>query len=99
MPGAKKPVNVNFNNHEYIGNGFYIVRTQAGFRQAFRKFLDEPLGKVDLRGYPREYPSVVSFSQQYEGYIYYIAKCIPFHTLKTAMSNSDQRFMKASSHV
>lgn len=92
MPQFKKPASLKERiNFKYIGNGFYIVRTQAGFRQAFRAYLGVS-EKAELRGYPKSYPAIVSFSEQYAGYIYHIAKCIPFNELKTAMSESDKVF-------
>lgn len=77
-------------NFEYIGNGFYIVRTQAGFVQASRHFIGEDYKKNIVDGYPKKYPSVVTFAQRYNGLIRYTANCIPFRQLRADMQLSDE---------
>jgi hypothetical protein len=52
-------------NWTHVGGPFYIVRTQAGLRQALKHH-----GKLpgeDTRGYPRTYPALVCFSNGYSG--------------------------------
>jgi hypothetical protein len=78
-------------NFHRVAPGVYIVRTQAGFRKALKKFLGESYAemKSDLVGYPKEYPSMVFFSNGYKGYFFPVAKCIPLHTVRGALSVAD----------
>lgn len=59
-------------NYEHVGGNIYIVRTQAGFRQARRHWGDCISGMEGNDGdsYPTSYPSLVTFSAEYRGYHY-----------------------------
>lgn len=62
-------------NFRWVKGGMYIVRTQAGFRQAGIDFCDgvevfEEYTKQSFFEYPKSYPSVVFFSVGYAGYHY-----------------------------
>jgi hypothetical protein len=52
-------------NFKQIARGVYVVRTQAGFKQAIKHWYQ--CWPEDIRGYPEKYPSVVSFSEGYDG--------------------------------
>lgn len=70
-------------NMEHIRGNFYLVRTQAGFRQAFKHYEEDgDIKPSEVRGWPRSYPSLVAFSQGYEGYTYIRAQCIHINKLK-----------------
>lgn len=73
-----------------IGGGFYIVRTQAGFRQLAKKYDvysdDEWTSLSDvLRGFPASYPAVVSMSNGYEGCITVQVNSVHVNTMKEAL--------------
>lgn len=72
-------------NWTYVGNGFYLVRTQAGFKQAAKHFYgrNEETNKAlkEMKDYPTKYPSVCTFSMSYVGYTYISALCIPVNKL------------------
>lgn len=52
-------------NWTHVEGPFYIVRTQAGLKQALRHH--GKLSGEDVRGYPRSYPALVCFSNGYSG--------------------------------
>lgn len=60
-------------NFSDIGSGYYVVRTQAGFKQAYRSWLkqrDEEHEEYEFARaatFPDAFPSVVTFSFLYEG--------------------------------
>lgn len=71
-----------------VGNGFYVVRTQAGFRKAVKQFIadrDHAYLRVrDVCGFPKSYPALVSFAVCYRGYDYIDANCIPLRKVVAA---------------
>lgn len=71
--------------------GFYIVRTQAGFKHALRDFRENVGGDpgMESRGYPTSYPSVVHLSLGYTGSTWVRVACIHFNDLMVAMQESD----------
>ena len=70
-------------NMQHIRGGFYLVRTQAGFRQAFKHYEEDgDIKPSEVRGWPRSYPCLVVFSQGYEGYTYIRAQCIHINKLR-----------------
>lgn len=66
-------------NYEHIVGSFYLVRTQAGFKQALKCFVGEESDLAvivnEAEGYPQSYPSVVAFHWSYRGYSYVRAEC------------------------
>jgi hypothetical protein len=54
-------------NFEHIFGSVYVVRTQAGFKQATRHYLKGATDVDHCCGYPTSYPSVVSFDHRYDG--------------------------------
>lgn len=63
-------------NMTMVGNGFYVVRTQAGFRKAvktaLRKFNAQQapndtlsFGELKVLNWPKEYPSLVALTIKY----------------------------------
>lgn len=59
-------------NYEHVGGNVYVVRTQAGFKQARRHWGIYISGSegTDCDSYPASYPSLVTFSAEYRGYHY-----------------------------
>jgi hypothetical protein len=57
-------------NYSYLGDGFYLVRTQAGFVKAMTHFLGEKNKELEVRTYPKSYPSVITFHIDYNGNLY-----------------------------
>lgn len=72
-------------NWRYLGGGLYLVRTQAGFKQALKSWLEEHEYHYDgvtyreFNGYPKSYPSVVSFEYDYHRSGRKEAYCQPLH--------------------
>lgn len=57
-------------NWRQLDSGHYLVRTQAGYKQALKHWIramdwEGELKCREFRGYPKSYPSVVSFSWDY----------------------------------
>jgi len=70
-------------NMQHIKGGFYLVRTQAGFRQAFKHYEQEgDIKPSEVHGWPKKYPSLVVFSEGYAGYTFIRAQCIHINKLK-----------------
>ena len=65
-------------NFKKISQGIYLVKTQAGFRQAIKSYCNkEPVNGNSwsktfkyMRGYPEEYPAIIAPSVRYYGYHY-----------------------------
>ena len=73
-------------NWRYAGNGYFLVRTQAGFKQALKHFVGQnDFSLTQLEGFPRAYPSVVRFSWAYRGCDYVQAHCVPLDRFKQQM--------------
>lgn len=54
-----------------LGGGFFLVRTQAGYRKAWKTFVagadvEERRDLKPQRGFPTEYPALVNFSWFYD---------------------------------
>lgn len=69
-------------NHTRLDQDRYIVRTQAGFKQAFKNWYTETHGRCstvmfDVENWPTSYPAYVTFSEGYRGYHY--TRCIWVH--------------------
>lgn len=75
-------------NYSHVDGSFYIVRTQAGFKQAMKHWWGEELGEV--HGYPTAYPSLVSFSQGYNGGIYIRVSSLHLNMVSAAMTQSEK---------
>jgi len=69
-------------NHEYIANGLFIVRTQAGFKQVLTMYQDG--NKMEVEGFPVSYPSFVSVVLCYRGHHYLEARCWPVNLVADA---------------
>lgn len=57
-------------NWRALDSGRYMVRTQAGLKQALKHWLvlhdyQYDIRRQDFRGYPKQYPAVVWFSWDY----------------------------------
>jgi hypothetical protein len=76
-------------NWKHISGGFYTVRTQAGFRQAVRHFAGAMDGEYEIKGFPNEYPALVSLSIGYSGNEWIRVQSLPFHGVLQAISESD----------
>lgn len=73
-------------NWQHLSGSFYMVRTQAGFRNALRHYLEGE--GLDCRGYPRTYPAMVCFSHGYNGSIYVRADVIHVKAVKAAIEKA-----------
>lgn len=76
-------------NYEVLGRGFYLVRTQAGFRQAIKhRFANSPSIREERpRNWPRSYPAIVSISEGYEGYYYPDVNWMPLNALASKIKD------------
>lgn len=74
-------------NMEYIGQGFYVVRTQAGFRKAIRHFNEGDSDTSEVDGWPTSYPSLVSLSRGYNGTIFTGVNCVHLNVLSDVVKN------------
>jgi hypothetical protein len=77
-------------NMKHLGGNRYVVWTQAGFRKAIRDLgVNADEGDPDpVEGYPKKYPSVVTFLPQFKGYHYWFAKCVPLtRAIETARAS------------
>lgn len=64
-------------NMKHVSGGYYIVRTQAGFRSALKDYVSgTDISWRNLDSYPRRYPSIVHLSTGYRGYLYVEVDCI-----------------------
>lgn len=70
---------MSIENMRQVGPRTYIVWTQAGFKKALREAQEGDRDGRRVRGYPTQYPSLVTFSFEYRGYHYWAAKCVPFN--------------------
>ena len=72
-------------NFSRLGAGFYIVRTQAGFKQALKNF-----GAYEnVHGYPSSYPSLIALSDGYQGYHYTRVNSIHLNALLAEIAASE----------
>jgi hypothetical protein len=82
-------------NFTYLGQGFYVCRTQAGFKQALRHYAgtDYPdfARADDIVGYPDTYPSVVALSIGYRGSQYIRANCMHVNEMRTKLDKADPK--------
>jgi hypothetical protein len=79
-------------NFTKIGHGFYVVRTQAGFKQAIKHYVgaDEySEWKDDIEGHPDSYPSVVHLSIGYRGDNYVRASCMHVNEFRKGLDKAD----------
>lgn len=73
-------------NFTHVGGSLYIVRTQAGFKQAIKHWRGEPHhGKERVEGHPRSYPALVSLSSGYSGYHYVSVTHVHLKRLRGAL--------------
>lgn len=73
-------------NYEKVQHGMYIVRTQAGFRKALREFWgSDPEEKQRPSSFPKSYPALVVFSNEYRGYHYVECNVIHLNDLKKVL--------------
>jgi hypothetical protein len=83
-------------NREKLTPCLYIVRTQAGFKQAAKEFWNNEERKPDIKGYPKSYPALVVFSDGYEGYWYVRANCYALNFITEAIARHEKEH--ASGH-
>lgn len=80
-----KSQQVESDNMVRISQGMYVVRTQAGFRKALKAYrryheVESPISEI--KGYPKEYPSLVMFGFTYGSVGPQVsARCIPVSKL------------------
>ncbi len=75
-------------NMRYLGGNKYLVRTQAGFKQAIKDY--DPEGCYYISAsygftYPLKYPSVVTIGHWYAGGDYLYTKCAPLNDYKESL--------------
>lgn len=75
-------------NWRHLGNGFYLARTQAGFRQAAKSYLGQDWHEPDamlreMVGHPTSYPAICVFGVAYHGYHYLTATCMHVNALRS----------------
>lgn len=78
-------------NYQIIQNGMYIVRTQAGLRQAGIHFCgdSETYKMYNIKNIRiKSYPSLVVFGFGYEGYHYLKIRSIHINKLKPAIQDA-----------
>ncbi|QRE00051.1 hypothetical protein [Burkholderia phage BCSR5] len=73
-------------NWKHVHGNFYVVRTQAGFAQAIKHYWGED-DKPEVHGYPRSYPSLVCFSNGYNGSIFVQASCVHVTQMREALKD------------
>jgi hypothetical protein len=74
-------------NFQHIGKSFYLVRTQAGFRQALKMWYGENKRyKGKLVGFPKTYPSIVTFSHAYAGFDFVCATCLHVNVFNNVLN-------------
>lgn len=70
----------NKENFKYLGDDFYEVRTQAGFKRALKHSgMDD---YDDLDGYPKSYPCIVVLTAGYNGGLVAQVRVKHFNALK-----------------
>lgn len=84
-------------NREKITPCLYIVRTQAGFKQAAKEYWNNEERKPDVRGYPKKYPALVVFSDGYEGYWFVRANCYGLNFITTAIARHEREHASGQS--
>lgn len=76
-------------NMVHIKGGFYLVRTQAGFLQAFKHYeQDGDCKPSEVKGWPKTYPSLVVFSYGYNGDLFIRAQCIHINQLASIIKEN-----------
>lgn len=76
-------------NYERIARGVYVVRTQAGFRNAVKEFANPEDTKrmfQEMEGYPKSYPSLICLAFEYRGYHYVRVTAVPLNEVKEVLS-------------
>lgn len=74
-------------NWRHVNAGLYIVRTQAGFKHIVRQFTEGE--KIDVRGFPTIYPSIVALSWGYDGSVWVRVQSVPVSKLQAEIAESD----------
>lgn len=69
----------------HVSGAFYLVRTQAGLKKAIKHYFDEDDAKMDVYGYPKKYPALISLNTGYQGYWYIVVKQVHLNDLKKVL--------------
>lgn len=72
-------------NWTHVRGSFYIVRTQAGLRQALRHF--GRMNDEEVRGHPTSYPSLISISVGYTGNTFFRVDAVHLNRLQDKIAN------------
>jgi hypothetical protein len=91
-------------NYTYIFPGMYIVRTQAGYRHAFRHWYGQDnktnnSAMRNARGYPTSYPCLVSFTWDSRGYNDAICNSVSLTFLQGAIIDSEETYQKSKGNM
>lgn len=77
-----------------IAQGIYLVRTEAGFRNAVKAEFSEDFGdwkwmsRNRMSGYPESYPAVISLSIGYNGDTCFQCNSVHVNVIKAAIADS-----------
>lgn len=77
-------------NMKHLGMNKYLVRTQAGFKQAIKHYDPAQVLHISEQysfSYPKKYPSVVEFGSWYAGCDYLWSRCTPIAEYRQYLSN------------
>lgn len=70
-------------NFTHLNGSLYVVRTQAGFKQARKHYVDDNPELLERSvGFPLSYPSFVVMHNRYYGYHYLECECYPVNEIR-----------------
>ena len=77
-------------NFVRLGGGYYLTRTQAGFKQAAKAWAGDQykeLSERGITGFPVSYPAVCSFGTEYQGYFSMHASCCTVREFRETLAH------------
>lgn len=74
-------------NWAKVKQGVYVVRTQAGFKQAIKDFTD--IEGIKPYSWPTKYPALITLSIGYNGGDYIVCHSMHFNELKAVLAKHD----------
>lgn len=76
-------------NMTELRHDFFIVRTQAGFRRALKKFCEERYVKPkDVQSWPTVYPALIHMTVKFAGYEYIQVDCLAVNDIKELIAKA-----------
>ena len=79
-------------NLTHVRDNIWIIRTQAGFKKAYKDFAEECYKDYGVDNYPTSYPCLISLSLGYRGYHYIECNWAHLNTLKKSIKKSEPLF-------